>query len=113
LTYDFIVSPPTPFGHVRWQIRWQSNDFNVSIPSCTGELGRGEKLSLAEAGSTMKSWGELGRAWQRLRQRGTELGSGEEQTLAFMLILAQRIPHFLLERVAILSSLCFPQILEA
>ncbi len=47
--------PPHPFCHVRWQIRWQSTDFNVSIPSCTGELGRGEQLSLAEAGSAMKS----------------------------------------------------------
>jgi hypothetical protein len=28
----------------------------VSIPSCTGELGRGEELSLAEAGSAIKSW---------------------------------------------------------
>jgi hypothetical protein len=28
----------------------------VSISSCTGELGRGEELSLAEARSGMKSW---------------------------------------------------------
>jgi hypothetical protein len=61
----------------------------VSLPSCTGELGRGEELNLAEAGSTMKSWSlggslaELG-ALQRLRRRGTELGSGEERTRALM-----------------------------
>ncbi len=80
LTYDFIVSPPTPFGHVRWQIRWQSNDFNVSIPSCTGELGRGEELSLAEGGErneVLESWGELGRAWGLGRGR-----CGEERSLA-------------------------------
>ena len=53
---SWSAPPSLPFGHVRWQIRWQSNDFNVSIPSCTGELGRGEELSLAEAGRAMKSW---------------------------------------------------------
>jgi len=49
VTYDIIASqqPPPSLGHVRWQIRWQSNDFNVSIPSCTGKLGRGEERSLA------------------------------------------------------------------
>ncbi len=49
----------------------------MSIPSCTGELGRGEELSLAEAGSAMKSLGELGRAWSLGRGRG-----GEERSLA-------------------------------
>ncbi len=50
VTYDIIVSqPPPPPSPVMsdWQIRWQSNDFNVSIPSCTGKLGRGEERSLA------------------------------------------------------------------
>jgi hypothetical protein len=38
----------------------------VSIPSCTGELGRGEELSLAEAGSRIKSW-SLGASLAELR----------------------------------------------
>ena len=49
----------------------------MSIPFCTGELGRGKELSLAQARSRMKSWslgGELGRGWS--------LDRGEEQSLA-------------------------------
>ncbi len=66
--------PPLPFDHVRWQIRWHSNDFNVSIPSCTGELGRGKERSLAELRSWLEPWG-LGASL-------AELGRGEERSLA-------------------------------
>jgi hypothetical protein len=71
--------------HVRWQITWQSNGFNVSIPSCTGELGSGEERNLAEGEDqteVLQSWcehGTVGRTWQR---RGAGLGSGEEMILA-------------------------------
>jgi hypothetical protein len=67
----YHIQLPPPFRHVRWQIRWQSNDFNVCIPSCTGELGRGEELlSLSMVRSGAWQW------W------GAELGRGEEWSLA-------------------------------
>ncbi len=46
----------------------------MSIPSCTGELGRGEERSLAEVSSGMKYW-SLGASL-------AELGRGEERSLA-------------------------------
>jgi hypothetical protein len=73
------------FGHVRWQITWQWNDFNVSTPSCADELGRGAERRLAEArsGAWQRSgadWslGVLGRAWQSL----ADAMSGAWQTRA-------------------------------
>ena len=85
----------TNIGHVRWQIVWQYNGFNVSIPSCTGELGRGEErrmVSFAEVRRRVKSWSlgmslaELAEArsgaWHCWQRRGAELGRGEERSLA-------------------------------
>jgi hypothetical protein len=84
--HDIIVSKHTPSimsdDNFNLQIRWQSNDFNVSMPSCTSELGKrlGTELgSGEELTGALRSWGELGRAWQR---RGAELGRGEVRSLA-------------------------------
>jgi hypothetical protein len=94
VTYDNIARSPSLIGHVRWQITWQSNGFKVSIPSCTGELGRKEEWSLAEG----RSWLEpcsLGcptgsfvfLASQRrlhMRSRWCELGSCLENSFSYL-----------------------------
>ena len=116
LTYDIIVSPFPP----RWSCQ-MANKMAIKWFQCEYTLlhRRAWQRREAELGRGWEHNEVFGRAWQGLEPwqrpllRGAELGSGEERTLAFMSILAQRIPHFLLERVAILSSLCFPQILEA
>ncbi len=76
---------PPLIGHVRWHTIWQSYGFNVSIPSGTGELGRGEdaeERSLGEVRSGLKSW-SLGVRLAEFARGGEKGGLAEARSEAW------------------------------